>query len=274
MLGAIYGNIIGSLSEKKPKVKRKMGMTPADSSFLTCACKEWSQNLGYSDIQLFLKDKSNIESLEISAVDSLKKWWEQFPEESFSTSFNNWSRQTHFERGHSDNNECLIRNSPIVNSMLNKNITSFYDIFSIARLFAGVTHSNNLAIKSIYLQTEIIFSGYKKELSKEKIASIITNFDDEMFINKPLSYWIEESKKQFICDAPRSLSIALAAVMEANSYKSAMDNCIYVEGDTGAYASIAGPIAELLWGIDKNTQRMCIPLLKKFPQIKLLYNIS
>lgn len=277
MLGAIYGDIIGSIAEKIPRLPPRTKMTPTDDSFLTCACKDWIEFLTEKECSEFLVGGKNKDLLDREAAKSLKKWWSYFPEQGFSRSFNTWAKDVipgkEFKRGNRNTNGCIMRNSPIVPAMLAKSFYIRSDIVTIAQTFAGVTHMHQDSMDAVALHTEMIFLSTMNELSKATLKSLLLSSDNPNFICKPLSFWREAMENEFIWDAPRSLSIAVSAILEADSFKEAMDNCVSVGGDTDTYAAIAGPIAEKMWGIDTETHELCLPILKDFPRIKALYKL-
>lgn len=271
MIGAIFGDILGSVAEEIPRHPRRTELTPTDDSFLTCACKEWIDGMTAKEVSEFLITQKNTDLFELEAIKALKRWWGYFPEQGFSSGFNKWAKMERPPRGTRNTNGCLMRNSPIVPGLLDKSIFIRSDIISIAQLFAGITHYNEESLDAVALHTEMIFLATMNELDKNTLKEVLLSIKRDGFILKPVSYWKEQT--EFIWDAPRSLSIAVAAILEADSYKQAIDNCCYIGKDADTYAAIAGPIAQLLWGIDEGTHKLCVEKLAKFPQIKKLYQL-
>lgn len=272
MLGAIYGDILGSIAEEVPRLPRRTDATPTDDSFLTCACKEWVEYFTPKEYSEFLITKKNTDLFEVEAVKFLKLWWSYFPEQGFSRNFNNWAKMDNPPRGDRNTNGCIMRNSPIVPALYKKSIFLRSDIIEIAKLFAGITHNHPDSLDAVGLHTEMIFLAYMEELDKKSLSEVLLSSDNSNFILKPVSYWKEQT--EFIWDAPRSLSIAVSAILEADSFAEAMKNCCDIGKDADTYAAIAGPIAEKLWGIDKETEAFCLSKLQNFPRIKKLYNLA
>lgn len=272
MLGAIFGDILGSIFEEIPRHPIRTEMTPTDDSFLTCACKDWIEQLTAKEISEFLINNKHADMFDTYAVESLKKWWGYFPEQGFSRSFNEWAKMEDPPRGERKTNGCLMRNSPIVPAMLKNSFYLREDSIQMAKVFASITHNNEMSLKAVELHTEMIFLGAVKDLNKDKIEDLMLSSKLSEFELKGVDYW--KNQDEFVWDAPRSLSIAVSAILESNSYKEAMDKCCYIGKDADTYASIAGPIAESLWGIEPETQDLCVSKLDKFPQIKSLYKLK
>lgn len=272
MLGAIFGDILGSVAEDIPHHPRRTEETPTDDSFLTCACKDWIDGLTAKEISEFLINKKNTDLLDLEAVRSLKLWWSYFPNQGFSRNFNQWASMENPPRGTRNTNGCLMRNSPIVPSMLKKSFFLRYDIIEIAKVFAAITHNHPDSLDAVELHTEMIFLSALNELDKNSLEKTLLSSNNSKFILKPVSYWKEQT--EFIWDAPRSLSIAVSAILEADSFAQAMKNCCDIGKDADTYAAIAGPIAENIWGIDEETRSFCLSKLEKFPRIKSLYKLQ
>lgn len=272
MIGAIFGDILGSISEEIPHHPLRTELTPTDDSFLTCACKDWIDNLTTKEISEFLINKKHTDMFDDYAVHSLKKWWKYFPEQGFSRNFNAWIQSKNMQRGDRGTNGCLMRNSPIAQTMVNKKFYLRTDVIEMAKVFASITHNNEMALKAVEMHTEMIFLGLLKDLNKDTIVRILTEQKILNFKLESVEYW--KQQKEFIWDAPRSLSIAVSTILESNSYKETIDKCCYIGKDADTYAAIAGPIAETLWGIEDETANICLPILDNFPQIKKLYKLK
>lgn len=277
MLGAIIGDTIGSVYERIPKLQSsRKTPTPTDDSFLTCACHEWIHSFKNTNLSLLLHDKDLQNELFERGIKYLKTWGKKYEKHGFSRGFIAWINQEHYEQTQRHTNGCIMRQSPIAAFCFDKNYS--LDIAEkISEIFCSITHNHLDSIKSAQLHTQLIYRCLEKSVNQDNIQDyILANFG----IPKTIYHW--SNVGEFIWDAKTSFEIALSCIYYSNSFERTIQNCIDCTGDTDTYAAISGPVAQSVWGIEKNTidhNKQYVSkfedILNIFPQLKIdknLYN--
>ena len=249
MIGAILGDIAGSIHENIPKLKQTR-KTPCatDDSILTCACKEWTQSLSKEHVSRLEKDNAVWNYFSESAVLFLKKWGRSFPASGFSKGFLKWVETDPYEKTNKNTNGCLMRQSPIAEYCIDNKI-SLNHALMLSEIFASVSHNDEEAIAAVKKHTTWIYGLLGKSLNLDMLKNELKQNCNIQSIE----FWFGENQKKFIWDAKTSLDIATSCVYFAKSYEEAINNCIKCSGDTDTYAAIAGPMAQALWGIKRTT---------------------
>lgn len=263
MWGAICGDVLGSIHEDIPKYPRRTKRVPTDDSFLTCAVKEWIMELSSSEFKN-LEDDSLRGIVQHKARKALQRWYHYFPiEGGFSKGFTSWAKEDNPENKIAYTNGCLMRQSPIArycHKKYNEKIA-----LQLTNILVELTHNHYNSFKYARLHTQVIYRLLEGTLTQKDLAI----FSGVEIIS--LAEWKEKNK--FIWDAPRSFEIAVTAIHYAGSFEQAIDNCIFVGGDTDTYAAIAGPMAQAIWGIPESISDIVNLALSstEYDKIRYLY---
>lgn len=263
MWGAICGDVLGSIHEDIPKYPRRTERVPTDDSFLTCAVKEWMKELSSSEIKN-LDDFQVRLKVQDKARKVFQRWYHYFPENGgYSKGFSAWAKEESPENKVADTNGCLMRQSPIAwycQKKYNEKIA-----LQLTDVLVELTHNHPNSFKYSRLHTQMIYRLLDGSLNQEQLASFA-----EMEV---ISLFEWKAKNRFIWDARRSFEIAVTAIHYAGSFQQAIDNCIFVGGDTDTYAAIAGPMAQAIWGVPDEVSDIVNNSLQpeKFKRIRDLY---
>ena len=242
MWGAICGDVLGSIHEDLPKYVKRTKRVPTDDSFLTCAVKEWLAEISYSEFKS-LEDLDVKYKVQDKARKSLQKWYNYFPENGgFSKDFTKWAKQDNPENKEANTNGCLMRQSPIAQHCYKKFNEKI--ALQLTDILVELTHNHIDSFTYARLHTQIIYRLLDGSLNQKDLAS----FAKIDVVS--LTDW--KAKNEFIWDAKRSFEISISAIHYAGSFEQAIDNCIFVGGDTDTYAAIAGPMAQAIWGIPES----------------------
>lgn len=239
MWGAICGDVLGSIHEDIPKYPKRTKRVPTDDSFLTCATYEWLREIPSSDFK-------NLEVAEVRtrvqdiARKALQRWYHYYPEGGgYSKGFTAWAQEENPENKVADTNGCLMRQSPIASFCFKKHNEKI--ALQLTDILVELTHNHPNSFMYARLHTTMIYRLLEGTLNQQTLASF-AGFE-------VISLFEWKEKNRFIWDAKRSLEIAVTAIHYAGSFQQAIDNCIFVGGDTDTYAAIAGPMAQAIWGI-------------------------
>ncbi|TVQ41747.1 MAG: ADP-ribosylglycohydrolase family protein [Wenzhouxiangella sp.] len=225
MLGAIAGDIIGSVHEHRPIKHTDFPLFTArstwtDDSLLTVAV---------ADALLHGK----------SFAESLYDWGSRYPHAGFGRSFIQWLKGGGGEPYGSWGNGSAMRVSPVA--------WAFDDeasVLAAATESAAATHDHPEGIKGARAVALAIFmarQGADKPAIRERIQSTF-EYD--------LKRTLEEIRPGYRFDVSCAGSVpeALIAFLESSDYESAVRNAISLGGDADTQACIAGSVAEAFYG--------------------------
>lgn len=297
MLGAIFGDYLGSKFEKIPGAKLRKDCSITDDSWLTFAQLDWLNNadlVKFSYLFRINKQFSNkefavlSEELFRSAKKFLIKWV------NIGLNYSNNDIAPGFSPGmliwveqENNNNKSLTKRSPITNGCIMRNTPIFSigykkelsleECLFLAEIFAKTTHDSEEAVLSVKKHTVLGYLVCQKKINpinfrKALLGKNLELNDDYSNIIKnikikTLNYWINQKKqKKFIWDAETSLDISMSAIFYSKTYDEFINFCCKTEMDTDTYAAIGGEIARILF--KKEIPDYFIEYLKNFPEIK------
>jgi len=243
MLGAIAGDIIGSVHESAAtKYKHFQLFTPessfTDDTVLTVAVAE-----------CVLDDRHY--------VDVFHKYYAAYPYAGYGGSFRFWAETRRREPYNSWGNGSAMRVSPVGFAY-----NDLETVLSEAERSAAVTHSHPEGIKGAQATAAAIFLA-RHEHSKIEIQDYL-----EQQFNYDLSTPLDEIRETYFFDVSCQGSVpqALRAFLEADDFEDAIRNAISLGGDADTMACIAGAVAHAFYGQipafirDEIRQRLDAPL--------------
>lgn len=236
MLGAIYGDVIGSYYEvhctKDYDFPFSKESTFTDDSVLTTAvCKA------------ILNNPSEIKRLQVHKrakeyATMYRQYYSFFPDAGFGNMFSGWARDPDKGNIKSYANGASMRVIPIGYA---------YDTLEQTLLQVKAsclsTHKHREAITGAYAVASAVFLARKGKSKEEMKAFIEKNYKYDLSI--PLSV----IKEKHIFDSRTSYSVppAIIAFLESKDYESAVRNAVSLGGDADTQACIAGGIAEAFY---------------------------
>jgi ADP-ribosylglycohydrolase len=225
MLGAIAGDVIGSVHEGARTKSKEFPLFEADCTFtddtvLTVAVADCLLNGG-------------------NYLDFLHNYYHAYPFAGFGGTFKRWAgfreRQPYFSWG----NGSAMRVSPVayVHDSIEK-------VIEEAQRSAEVTHNHGQGIRGAQATAAAIFLA-RTGNSKDQIRS---------FIEERFDYFLDETLAQirptycFDVSCQGSVPQSILAFLESTDYEDAVRNAISLGGDADTMACIAGGIAEAYYG--------------------------
>ncbi|GAA6750395.1 ADP-ribosylglycohydrolase family protein [Thermus antranikianii] len=225
MLGAIAGDIIGSVYEQKP-IKTKdfplfqPGSRYTDDTVLTVAiARAILRKTPYGE--------------------EMRRWGRRYPHAGYGPGFRAWLF-SHDPRPYgSFGNGSAMRVSPVGFAFQTEE-----EVLREARAAAEVTHNHPEGIKGAQAVALAVFlarTGWEKEAIRLRIQSLF-GYD----LSRPL----EEIRPAYAFDGTCQGTVpqAIRAFLESTSYEDAIRNAVSLGGDSDTLASIAGGIAEAYYG--------------------------
>jgi len=225
MLGAIAGDIIGSVYEARPIKTTKFPLFHplcryTDDTVLTVALAD---------------------SLMHAApyVQLLKQYYRAYPRAGYGGSFHKWAQSEDFRPYNSWGNGSAMRVSPVGFAS-----ATLDDVLSEAKRSAEVTHDHPEGIKGAQAVASAIFlarTGQGKEQIKNYVECAF-----EYDLNKPLD--AIRPTYEFMVSCQKSVPQAIRAFLESDNFEDAVRKAISLGGDSDTLACMAGGIAQAFFG--------------------------
>jgi len=225
MLGAIAGDIVGSVHEwAGTKTKKFPLFTPhstfTDDSVLTVAVADW-----------ILTGKD--------LVDVLHTYTDAYPGRGYGGMFHSWATARTREPYNSFGNGAAMRVSPVGFAF-----DRIEDVMTWAQRSAEVTHNHPEDIRGAQATAAAIFYA-RRQQDKNRIRESL-----ESRFGYDLSVRLDEICPTYRFDETCQGTVpqALIAFLESSDYEDTIRNAISLGGDADTLACIAGGIAEAYYG--------------------------
>lgn len=225
MLGAIAGDIIGSIYEVNNLKSKDFPLFHPDSRFT-------------DDTVLTVAVADSIIN-QTSYLDNFKQYFRRYPNAGYGGKFIQWASSEEVEPYNSWGNGSAMRVSPVG--------FAFDDLYIVqqqAKRSAEVTHNHPEGIKGAQATAVAIFlarSGY----SKAKIKSYV-----ESKFGYDLNPKLDDLRPHYSFDVSCQGSVpqAIIAFLESTDFEDAIRNAVSLGGDSDTIACIAGGIAQAFYG--------------------------
>lgn len=237
MYGAILGDIVGS------RFEFDSGPWTKDFEFLTnecCYTDDSVMTVAIADALLAAGKDASVDVIKEECIKSMKKWGKKYPNVGYGSRFIHWVLSDDSKPYNSYGNGSAMRVSAA--GWFGDSIERTREV---ARATAEVTHNHPEGIKGAECTAAVMYlarTGSSKEAIKEyavkEFGYDISKSVDEM---RPF-----HRHNESCMDA---LPKALISFFEGNSYEDVVRNAVSLGGDTDTIASIAGAIAECMYGI-------------------------
>ena len=258
MLGAIIGDIVGSLfefgenketahSKKYPFISKYSHYT--DDTVMT---------LAIADALMTAMPQKGLEISEFEncVIKSMRCFGEKYPDAGYGMKFYDWlfSEQEPVPYN-SYGNGSAMRVSPVAWAFDN-----LEDVEKFAAASARVTHNHTEGIKGAQATAAAIFLA-RTGKSKSEIKSYIC----EKY-HYDLTRTLDEIRPGYehieICQ--KTVPEAITAFLEGENFEDVVRSAVSLSGDTDTLAAIAGSIAEGFYGIPDEITEMALPKLDDF----------
>ncbi|NYS59612.1 ADP-ribosylglycohydrolase family protein [Vreelandella salicampi] len=225
MIGAIAGDIIGSVYEHQPTKTTDFLLFQASSRFTDDSV------LSVAIASAILNDTPYAQAV--------RQIGRQYPNAGYGGSFIQWLGADNAGPYHSWGNGSAMRVGPVGFAY-----TTETEVLAQAKATAEITHNHPEGIKSAQATALAVFLA-RTGSDKATIRTTITErFDYD------LSRTLDEIRPHYCFDVSCQGSVpeAIIAFLEADSYEAAVRNAVSLGGDSDTQACIAGGIAEAFYG--------------------------
>ncbi|HEV3117872.1 MAG TPA: ADP-ribosylglycohydrolase family protein [Gemmataceae bacterium] len=241
MLGAIAGDIIGSIYEARPIKTTEFPLFhrhshPTDDTVLTIAL---------ADSILSGKDY----------VDNLKEYFYRYPEAGYGGAFAQWAISIRRAPYNSWGNGSAMRVSPVGFAY-----PSLDEVLARAKASAEVTHNHPEGIKGAQATAAAIFLA-RSGMPKAGIKAYL-----EQQFGYDLNESLDELRRHYRFDVSCQGTVppALVAFLDSKDYEDAVRKAVSLGGDSDTLACITGGIAQAFYGsVPVHIKKKVIELLNE-----------
>lgn len=253
MLGAIAGDIIGSVYEHRRLKRYDFEMLPnrsrfTDDSVMTIAVALW---LSHRD------ENGNADLSKAHLIRCMQTLGRQYPLAGYGRSFRVWLLSENPEPYNSWGNGAAMRVSPV--GLYAK---SLEEALELAKICAEVSHNHPEGVKGAQAVASSVWMA-KHGHSKDEICHFIT----EKF-HYDLARTIDEIRPEYQWDVSCQGSVpeSIICFLEGKNFEDVVRLAVSLGGDADTMACIAGSIAACIYPIPERIENECLKILS--PQLR------
>ncbi len=226
MLGCVLGDLYGSKFEGGSSATRALpGLTEANTFTDDTVCT-------MAVIDHLLHD--------LPIREAFKQWVSVYPNAGYGRAFSSWARGILPEPVSSWGNGALMRISPVV--LLSSTLEG---AFETADAITSSTHSHPIARLAVRNYIELLWRALEGATRDDLLALWARKGGN---IHTVESMHATGSPMRLRAD--ETLEDVMSCLAESTSVDELLANCLYHGGDSDTIAAVAGPFAELLWGLE------------------------
>jgi ADP-ribosylglycohydrolase len=225
MLGAIAGDVIGSVYEARPVKTTEFPLFDEDCRFTD----DTVLTVAVADCLLNAR----------TYVDAFHEYWRKYSHAGFGGSFTHWALSKNLEPYNSWGNGSAMRVSPVAYAF-----DQMDEVLAEAERSASITHSHEEGIRGAQATAAAVFLARQGE-DKVKIRE---------YVESQFGYDLHRSLDQlrpdyqFDVSCQGSVPESIISFLESEDFESSLRNAISLGGDADTMACIAGAIAEPFYG--------------------------
>lgn len=249
MLGAIIGDIVGSRFEFNNVHTKNFEFFHKD-----CHITDDSAMTIAVMYAIINGDTQNEQSFKPTVINAYKKFWILDPDGDYGMNFSDWLNTDNPEPYFSLGNGACMRISPVA-VLRDDNRTS------VARWATEVSHNHPIAISWVKLYVNLLseIKSMTAEAGKACIKQALKyTISDEHKTEFYINGIAEVNPGEFDETVSGTMPIAMKAVIDAEDFEDAVRSAVAYGGDSDTIASIAGALAEAVFGIPNTIKRACL----------------
>lgn len=248
MIGAIVGDIIGSVHEFKHPATKQKDFGPlfindkhhrllhhsqyTDDSVLTLAVGRWLLDREAGTAQ--------------DPAHYIRKFGLDYKNKGYGTRFNMWLYDKDAGPYNSWGNGAPMRCS--YTGYIGKTLE---EAFELAEASANPTHNHPEAVKAAKFTAGFIYLVRDGKTKEEAIEYLLGELDDDGYYKYIIDQSLDEIRPsyRFEVSSKKSMPQAVLCVLEGNNFEDVIRNAISLGGDADTLAAIAGSMAEPIYPI-------------------------
>lgn len=251
MLGAIFGDIVGSVYEGRNNRTKDFPLLIEESTFTD----DTVMTIAIGDALLEALEQDYDEAkIEKTIITKMQAYGRAYPYRGYGGMFAKWLEAKDPQPYHSFGNGSAMRVSSV--GWL---FDTLEEVEHYAQITARVTHNHPEGIKGAKAIAACIYLARKKK-SKEEIYEYITKtyqYDLHESLDEIRSYY------SFDVTCQGSVPQAIRAFYESENYEDAIRGAISIGGDSDTIACMTGGIAKAYYGMPEDLKNMAKKRLDK-----------
>lgn len=226
MIGAIAGDVIGSVHEAEATKTKRFPLFTVDS----CYTDDTVLTVAVAEVLLTNGDY----------IRTFHRYFRVYPDAGYGGQFKRWCELRHTQPYNSWGNGSAMRVAPVGLAF-----TTLSEVLSEAERSACVTHNHPEGIRGAKAVAATVFLA-RRQTRKEDIAEYI-----ETEFGYRLDVPLKTVRRNFLFDVSCAGTVpwALRAFLEADGYEDAIRNAVSLGGDADTLACIAGAVAGAYYGV-------------------------
>jgi ADP-ribosylglycohydrolase len=230
MIGAIAGDIIGSLFEKRKKTRRNYNF------------ELFSKKSHFTDDTILTVAQAECILNGSDFTDKIHEYYSRYPRAGWGGFFRKWAEAKNREPYNSFGNGSAMRVSPIGFAY-----NTYSEVLEKASNSAEVSHNHPEGIKGAQATAIAIYlarSGWPKRSIKD-------------YLNMKFDYFLDcsmndlERYYEFDSSCQGTMPAALTVFLNSKSFEDAIRKAIIIGGDSDTIACIVGGVAQAYYGIPR-----------------------
>lgn len=229
MIGAIAGDVIGSVHESQATKTKKFPLFVPES----CFTDDTVMTVAVADVLLHGRDY----------VKTFQRYFRRYPDAGYGKQFKLWCELRQTEPYNSWGNGSAMRVCSIGVAFDSLDV-----VLAEAERSANVTHNHPEGIRGAKATAAAVFLA-RRRTDMADIARYI-----ELEFGYDLGIPLKQVRRTFLFDVSCAGTVpwALRAFMESDSYEDTIRNAISLGGDADTLACIAGAVAGAYYGVPKD----------------------
>lgn len=234
MLGAIYGDTVGSVYEFD-NIKTKDFPLFIDYSEFT---DDSVMTVAVAEALLRLRDRNDLAAFRQTLISVMHHYGELYPFAGYGGRFAVWLGGKRTKPYGSYGNGSAMRVSPVA-----WYAESLAEALTLAKASADITHDHPEGIKGAECTAGAIFLA-RTGASREQIRNFVCGYYD-------IGFTLEEIRPtyRFNETCQKSVPQAMVAFLESTDFEDTVRNAVSIGGDSDTIAAIAGSVAEGFYGM-------------------------
>ena len=260
MLGAIFGDIVGSIYERHNVKRTDFQLItryshPTDDSIMTLAvAKALMETRDIWSSASVLSTDRELAILNALTV-SMQSMGRAYPNAGYGSAFRRWIWSNDPRPYRSWGNGSAMRVSPagwVCNTL--------DDVLQLAALTASVTHNSAEGIKGAQAIASCVFMA-RAGMNKSEIKQVCVDL-----FEYNLSRTLDEIRPiyKFDVSCQGSVPEAIIAFIESDSYEDAVRLAVSLGGDSDTIACMTGAIAEAYYGMPQHFREQAMSILDNY----------
>ncbi|MBR5534082.1 MAG: ADP-ribosylglycohydrolase family protein [Ruminiclostridium sp.] len=243
MLGALFGDIIGSVYEWN-NYKGK------DFPLLQPACRMTDDSVMTAAVASALLLRGGEDAFDAILVREMQSLGRKYPRAGYGARFEKWLQTRDPKPYYSFGNGSGMRVSPVAWAA-----HSLEECLALGEASARVTHDHPDGIAGARVVAGAVYLA-RTGAGKEAVRSFVEGY-------YPLNFTLDQIRADYSFDVSCAGSVpqAMEAFLESESFEDAIRNAISIGGDSDTIACMTGAVAEAFYGVPDQIKAQVLPFV-------------